>query len=180
MGNEQSDLLPPGARPEDLLPENWPEDALMEACLFPFDWNFILFLLTMSPEQANYVSEDNCTPLLMVCRFPQVPPLIVRKLIHLNPSALQRKGGLLETTPLSMACERGASNEVIWMLLEADPATACIKDRNERTPIEIARYYGHSRIVLVLLTWVIYKVKHQHPSDPRLGDLQREETASFT
>lgn len=171
MGNEQSDLLPP-VRPEELIPENWPEDTLMQACMFPQmgGWDFILFLLAVVPHQANYVDEiDNCTPLLMVCRFADVPATVVRELIDLSlPSVFQRKGGLLETTPLSMACERGASDEVIRMLLEADPETARIKDRRERTPIEIAQFYGHPRIVLVLLTWAIYKVKQQQQQRQRL------------
>jgi ankyrin repeat protein len=86
----------------------------------------------------------------MLCRYPDVPDNVVQALIEAYPEALVLRGGLFQSTPLAVACERGVSNSVITLLVQANPDTLTMTDGRGLTPLQIAEQHGHGRIVDIL------------------------------
>jgi Ankyrin repeats (3 copies) len=129
-----------------------PPQALMKTVgIFGTSYSLVLRVLESDPAtQARYVSRDDCSVLHMLCRYPDVPDHVVQALMDAYPEALVLRGGLFQSTPLAVACERGVSNSVISLLVQANPETLAMTDGRGLTPVQIAEQHGHGRIVELL------------------------------
>ena len=120
------------------------------AGIFGANYELVLRILESDPSQARYVSRDDCTPLSMLCRYPDVPDHVVLALIEANPKALTLKGSMFKSTPLGVGCEHGVTPSVIEIMVKANPDTLELKDGRGLTPLEIAHRHGHAQIVRLL------------------------------
>jgi len=85
---------------------------------------------------SNNPLHDTSTPLYEAVSM-KAPPYIISRLIKVHPQAtkIQNDSGY---TPLHCAIERyDTSEEVLAMLLNADPATARLKDCKGNTPVDL-------------------------------------------
>lgn len=89
---------------------------------------------------------------------------VVQLLCDACPSALQEGDGWFGWTPLHLAVYWSAPSEVVTLLVERSPAIMDSKDKNDRTPIDLAREYGASPEIQTLLG-TLHDLFYLDPSD---------------